>query len=534
MFLVIMAMFVTSMFVAAGFAAANGDLPLSGISKDRKQAYAAAEAGLNYYLTHLNQDDQYWTYCDQVPKASPTEPAPVNQRWNGALSDPRIWRTIPGTSSRYTIELLPTPGHGTCDVNDQTSMIDTKSGIFRIRATGEASKASGDRGERRSVVASFRRSGFLDYLWFTDFEDSDPQSLPTDDRRNESETYCANKYRPARTSCPGNDEVNFASGDYFHGPMHTNDSMLVCGTPTFGRDVNDKIEVQQYPNSIVYNGSCSGTAKVQGVFKSPAEHLTPPASNHALRVIAQNGGDLFTGKTFIQLLMNGTMNVTSTVGGVRTYQAGLPMPADGVIYVQNDTSGSCTPQYPSAADYTEENTCGNVYVSGYYGSSLTIGADNDIIVAPTDGKTLQWGNSTYPFIIDKTDNDAVLGLIANNFVRVGHPVTRDTSGNCTGNATTAYNNKGLTVTAAILSLQHSWIVDNYSCGAVLGNLHVNGAIAQRYRGPVGTVGPTNGFVKDYWYDDRLKYRSPPHFLNPIDSAWGIVRSNEQVATPGNG
>ena len=46
MFLVIMVMFVSSMFVAAGFAAANGDLPLSGNWRDRKTAYAAAEAGL--------------------------------------------------------------------------------------------------------------------------------------------------------------------------------------------------------------------------------------------------------------------------------------------------------------------------------------------------------------------------------------------------------------------------------------------------------------------------------------------------------
>ena len=50
-----MAMFVTSMFVAAAFAAANGDLPVSGVAKQRKSSYAAAEAGLNYYLNHLQR-----------------------------------------------------------------------------------------------------------------------------------------------------------------------------------------------------------------------------------------------------------------------------------------------------------------------------------------------------------------------------------------------------------------------------------------------------------------------------------------------
>ena len=80
MFIVIMAMLVTSMFVAAGYAAANGDLPMSGDSKDRKVTYAAAEAGLNFYSYHLNQDSDYWTKCDAVPAPNGTELNPVNQR----------------------------------------------------------------------------------------------------------------------------------------------------------------------------------------------------------------------------------------------------------------------------------------------------------------------------------------------------------------------------------------------------------------------------------------------------------------------
>ena len=36
-----------------------------------------------------------------------------------------------------------------------------------------------------------------------------------------------------------------------------------------------------------------------------------------------------------------------------------------------------------------------------------------------------------------------------------------------------------------MSLQHSFIVDNYDCGQS-GTLTVNGAIVQKYRGPVGT------------------------------------------------
>ena len=40
-----------------------------------------------------------------------------------------------------------------------------------------------------------------------------------------------------------------------------------------------------------------------------------------------------------------------------------------------------------------------------------------------------------------------------------------------------------------------------------------------------------GYTKDYNYDNRLRYRSPPYFLDPIQAAWRIIRSNEQVPAP---
>jgi hypothetical protein len=531
MWLVILVLFTTSMFVAAGFAAANGDIPLSGQSKDRKQAYAAAEAGLNFYLTHLNQDSDYWTYCDQAPKPTPTELSPVNQPWNGTGGDPRVWRNIQGTSAGYTIELMPIKGNPpTCDINDQTSMIDMSTGMFRIRSTGRASKASGDRGNRRSIVAYFRRQGFLDFLYFTYYEDEDPMALPTQALRDNATNNCAGLFRAARdASGAGCPEIQFTTGDTVQGPLHTNDSLLICNKPSFGRTKADRIEVVQ-PTPLVAASRCSQSAIMNGVLKNPASVLDPPESNSALKVVANNGGRLFTGRTLIHLNGDGTMDVTTGAPGSRTYTNDMPLPDNGVIYVQNDTSGSCATQYPTQIDYTESDSCGNVYVSGVYDKSLTIGAANDVIIAPTDGKTLQWGNPAYPFSLTGTSN-SVIGLIANNFVRVGHPVknrTTDRYGNVTcTNVTSAYDNGNLQIQAAILSIDHSFIVDNYNCGNDLGTLSVTGAIAQRYRGPVGTSADT-GFLKNYKYDDRLKYRSPPHFLNPVDSAWQIVRENEQV------
>jgi hypothetical protein len=75
------------------------------------------------------------------------------------------------------------------------------------------------------------------------------------------------------------------------------------------------------------------------------------------------------------------------------------------------------------------------------------------------------------------------------------------------------------------------MTDNYFCGdANLGNLTVKGAIAQLFRGTVATGsggGTATGYKKDYWYDDRLKVREPPNFLDPVKTSWRIVRQTEQ-------
>jgi len=61
---------------------------------------------------------------------------------------------------------------------------------------------------------------------------------------------------------------------------------------------------------------------------------------------------------------------------------------------------------------------------------------------------------------------------------------------------------------------------------------VRGAIVQKYRGPVGTISNgsiATGYTKNYWYDDRFQYRSPPYFLSPVSAAWDIVRQHEVVS-----
>ena len=167
--------------------------------------------------------------------------------------------------------------------------------------------------------------------------------------------------------------------------------------------------------------------------------------------------------------------------------------------------------------------CGNAFVSGAYSGQLTIAAENDIII---EGNLCRGSCSSAP------SGTGLLGLIANNFVRVNHPFSTQTSKGSCGSG----SNSGTTVSridAAILAIDHSFIVDHYNCGASLGTLTVNGAISQKFRGPVGIVGSTTpGYDKNYNYDDRLRYISPPQFLDPIQTVVARPARDHRSLIPG--
>ena len=501
---------VLSAFSAVAFAATNNDVAPSAKDRDAKAAYSAAEAGINYYLFRLNQDKDFWTKCDQVAPPGGGAPNPVVQQWDGpssGVADTRTghWRNLPSSSAQYAIEVLHASGFAACDPNNQLSMFNTTNGTFSIRSTGQKN------GVRRSVVASFRHRGFLDFLYFTDYETIDPIANPG------GPANCAVYRRDGRSSqCP---DITFASADAIHGPFHTNDSIVVCGTPTLGRvppdGGPDNIEISGPNPGYQTSGGCFGGTNPS--FSKPpltgAPTLGMPPTNSTLQSVATPAGT-FTGRTII-VFSGANMTVN---GG-----ASQAIPANGVIYVKTATAG-CGSTYDGTPAYNDSTNCANVYVKGSYSVPITIASDNDIIV--TDNLT-------------HTGTTARLGLIPLNFARVYHPVTTDSNGNCI-NMTAGGTNPNLpgvttpgqnmNIDAAILSLRHSFIVDNWSCGSPKGNLSVHGAIAQEFRGPVATGGAiiTHGYVKDYWYDDRLAYLSPPYFLDPVQSSWRVSRMTEQL------
>jgi hypothetical protein len=508
---VILVLLATSMLAGATFAIVGTDIPFARAAQDRKQAYAAAEAGVEYYLYQLARDNDYWTHCDDVPDPGDGQPSPVNLQKPSPAA--RTWRNVSGTTeSRFSIELLPAPGSGFANCSTaapEDSMLDKSSGTFRIRSTGES------RGVRRSIIATLRRTSFLDYLYFTDFEASDPLTFPSAVDQARAAANCV-KYRIPReqdTWCKANTSITFQDWDAIHGPLHTNDDLLTCGEPEFGRAGKlDRIEIVG-PATDGYRSDCGGPPKFYGPVRHPATYLPVPTSNDRLRKVAASDY-VFNGRTDIRFDGTMTMSVTTYTNGVKKTTP-TALPANGVIYVATPDDSNCTLDAPRQIDYptidSSNWSCPVLTVSGTYPKSMTLGSQGDIVI---DGDL-------------KAKGDVVLGLIGERFVRVKHPVLTGCGSNDTGTMNT------VTIQAAILALKDSFIVDNYPCGAPLGDLTVTGAIAQKFRGPVGTFNSTtkvrnHGYAKAYEYDDRLRYRSPPYFLDPVVAAWRVVRNNEQV------
>jgi len=391
-------------------------------------------------------------------------------------------------------------------------------GTFRIRSTGYEGSA------KRSIVATFKQSSFLDYVYFTQLETSDPVTYGFANPSTAltgAYSQCTKFRRDGRelVNIPGTsqkcDQIVFVSGDNIKGPVHTNDDFAICSNPTFGRSAADSTEVSAPPTGWLAGNSCTASPNFVGPLVPNSPILLPkPIETSNLQTLA-GPSYTYTGQTQIDL--NGdNMRIN---GG-----ASVPVPTGGVLYIKN---GACSTSYsPFTATYPLISGCGNVIVhsSSPYTRQLTIAAENDIII---DGSILRDPNAT-----------GLLGLIASNFIRVKHPVCAVADLTCVGGTITSETAKGqcnagvngtgtlsnVEIDAALLAIDHSFIVDHYDCGGTLGNLNVTGAIAQKFRGAVGTNGtPGTGYKKNYVYDDRLRFDEPPEGFDPSNKSWHVGR-----------
>jgi Tfp pilus assembly protein PilX len=518
---------------------------------DQKRALLAADAGLSVYDSALNSNPNFWESCPVSGAAGATGTTGTPVTVPGSTND--------GSIETYTYENLPATGQTGCNAtNPLTTTIEKSNtpanGTFRVKITGTSQPTTGTARIpiTRTLVAQFNAANFLQYIYFTNYEILDPVAT------GDSVTGCSVYYWAGRNNNNCGGAINFITGDVINGPMHSNDDVSYSGSPTFGSTSSDAIEAPGfYSNNGTATTTCTG-CNIVGTLNTSAPTLQLPPNNLQLLQVADgnvstqtNGcythaGCVFSGPTTI-VLNGSTFNVTNASYNGGATATGLS-PSNGVIYIAN-TSAGCTAAYSpyllnSATDYSNSYNggCGNATVSGTYSNSLTIGTDNDIIVNGNITPTGVTVNSTTGGVPPTPSGTALLGLIANDFVRVYHPLTdaRNTNGNCDANNNGSNTNvspplSNLYIYAAILAVNHSFIVDNFDCGTPLNNLYVYGVIAQNFRGPVGTgSGSTvySGYTKGYYYDTRLQALSPPYFLNPVSAGWEVNRVTECDSSTG--
>lgn len=491
-------------------------LKLSRRSQDVHAALQAAEAAVGEYVHRLNADPSYIRYAHVPATGCPGAASTVTLDPANPFMSPEL-QPLPGGAGdvaiRYTIDVsrLCSKGHLTVTAYGKVSQIE------------------------RSMTYTVKRRGFADYAYFSDLEVLNPAKYPDThpwvisgdlDRQCDRRHYEPSKPHPTtgevlpppRAWENGGEcaMVNWLTNDRVHGPLHTNDALLVCGEPRFWGKTTSSW-VGDGTRRYLMNPGCTNDPSFWNNYEKRYctltqsdvcydEPLQLPTGVQLLKSVP--GACIYTGPTRIRL--NGNhMEVWSpnTSGGCGT--GWVPQPARGVVYVQPVPEGTVEQPCPhpagwvnpqngvgfprEAADITTYSCrSGDLFVENGTYKSVTLVAENRLVVT----------SSIYPWR-DTTRKDVVIGFVSGGDIEIYHPVDASGANLLTSPVRTIY--------AAMLAPTGSLTVQNYDKGAHLGRLWVYGAISQKWRGLVGTTDQLHGYAKRYYHEDLLHTIRPPHF-----------------------
>jgi hypothetical protein len=542
---------VLMVLVATALAYSVGGVRKARTDQSWDNAMAAAYAGVEEYESRLANDNTYQQYGNPASTFSATSQValPTGSQVNPAfgIGTGGSWADVPGgTGAAFRYEV------------DNSKYAST--GVLRVRSTGWVGT------ETRSIVVNLKQQGFIDFLYFTDFEIQDPDL-------SGASSNCKKYYWAGRSSVSNCSEIAFDGGDVINGPAHSNDAIRICSA-TFKQGVTTAYNPASGKRYVAKNSNgtnCSGQVFDDPLSPSYGPVVGMPPTNSALKnevrsdlpVDVPRPGCLYTGPTRIVYNSGGTMTIRSPwtkktnvpasgpgttpsqcgVVGTATGQLGsalgatIPVIPQNLIFVQNVPATSADANYwasnayptgincslsgstvackgatnqangngigypmanevaPGTSSYNYRN--GDVFIEGQIKGAETVASDNYVYVT---------GDLTY-----NDQNADILGLVATNAIFVYNPV--DSSN------TSLLGGSNRTIDAAILSVAHTFQVQNYDKGGDRGILTVMGAIAQKYRGIVRSG--SNGYKKNYQYDPRFRYIAPPKFLSPVSTSYGV-------------
>ena len=419
-------------------------LPETTRNLNFEAAYEAGQAGLNDYMQHLDANEAYGLYCNGC--TSGTNGNPAFTGWVQASSSPLEYYSYNSsdTDGQISLEVSGKAGTG------RTSMVRT----FSYDLTPASS---------------------LDDVYWSNYETLD-NAL--------GYSNCNYYYGQSASYPPSSCIVQFQTGDVLNGPIFSNDTFRMCGSPTF----DDTMESGNIYNSnsgasSVYVaasgcGSLSPTfngspkyAKVGNETPRSASDDILPARNYGCFITGGSGSSLTQVNVTMSLAVSGSTTKVTWSGSGAGVDNASSNPNNAKVTSPTHANYCTSPITLSNLETGLIFVNGNVTISGQMTGALDVvtcatSSDvTDVCNSTPNSNIVVNGNLTYPSA-DKTtsggqptsDSQDVLGLIAQNFVEV----------------TTTSNEE---IDAAILALNDSFYVNNWTSSSY-GTLSVFGSIAQ--------------------------------------------------------
>lgn len=430
-------------------------------------AIQAAYAGLADYQSRLTADNSYELVGNSG--ASFSSSSAFSKDWSSnpafATSGSR-WAEVAngGGRAQYRYEV---------DNTDYTA-----EGVVRVRVTGKAG------GVTRSIVADLKGDGFVDYLYFTDFESSDP-TITGETQTADGSKLCipqhystlAGQYDSSRACAP----VRFTERDTLTGPVRTNDTFMLCGT-TFTSTVQstaaDGVYRTPYSNGSTDDRRCRSTATFTGGPPKNVQSIDPPSTiaNMAQeartndRVNVPRPGCLYTGPTSFVFSGN-KVTIKSPLTKATQYRldnAGRPQPDgsgdvlcgspsalksssgatipvldDNLAYVQGVPTDTGDPNYTKPGDersasgamcqvgQSYNNGLGYPRANEYVGNAGADGLYNcragDAFVSGVVNGKMTVGAANFLYVTSNITyapgTQSVLGLVGQRAVTVSNPIS---------------------------------------------------------------------------------------------------------------
>lgn len=382
--------------VSVALTGATAGMRQANVAQSSTRALDAAYAGVQDYIAKLNSDSTYTQYGNPAAKFSSGSPVKLPPTANAAFGvlPTDTWGTVSGSGGastfRYEVD------------NSQYNA----SGLLRVRVTGRFGSFT------RTLVASVQQQGFINYLYFTNYETLDPSITGTS-------ANCA-VYLWAGRNTNSCQTIQFGAKDTLGGPIRSNDTFSVCGA-TFNGPVTTS---NPYPPLVSTPSGCA-----TGVYKaSPPSYepvLAMPATNTAMKAqtysdLTPNPGCLYTGPTQIKFNTGGTMTVVSPwtkyttvksdgTGGTNniaacgapsdlhsTAGATVPVPPNNLVFVQSVPGSASDANYTSTASVPAV-TAGSYKCLGSDGVTAITGS------ATSAGWSFQNGTTTVGYPIANED-----------------------------------------------------------------------------------------------------------------------------------